>query len=424
MKGAMVSARYRWAVVAMLWLVCFFNYADRQAIFSVFPLLREEMGLSNVQLGIVAGAFMWVYAAFGPIAGLIGDRLSRKSLILGGFFFWSVVTIATALSTQYWHLVLFRALEGLGEAFYFPAAMSMVADYHGPRTRSRAMAIHQSSVYAGTIAGGTVAGVMGQFYGWRSGFYLFGTAGVALAVLLFFFLREPERGASEGGQTAVEQSAGPGGVRETLRTILSAPMVPVLAFVFVGANFVAMIFLSWMPSFLYDRFGMTLAMAGFSATAYLQVASVLGVLSGGILADRLARRWRGGRMMTQALGLFLGVPFIFLSGWTLSIPVLIVALVGFGYFKGMYDANIWASLYDVVGPRHRASALGFMNALGWVGGGVAPVAIGALSTRYGMGGSISATSMVYLAVALLMTFGILRYMRGRTEAPPVAVLQD
>src|SRR5690606_8558370 len=182
----------------MLWLVCFFNYADRQAIFSVFPLLREEMGLSNVQLGIVAGAFMWVYAAFGPIAGLIGDRLSRKSLILGGFFFWSVVTIATALSTQYWHLVLFRALEGLGEAFYFPAAMSMVADYHGPRTRSRAMAIHQSSVYAGTIAGGTVAGVMGQFYGWRSGFYLFGTAGVALAVLLFFFLREPERGASEG----------------------------------------------------------------------------------------------------------------------------------------------------------------------------------------------------------------------------------
>src|SRR5690606_41704713 len=155
---------------------------------------------------------------------------------------------------------------------------------------------------------------------------------------------------------------------------------------------------------------------------YLQIASVLGVLSGGILADRLARRWRGGRMMTQALGLFLGVPFIFLSGWTLSIPVLIVALVGFGYFKGMYDANIWASLYDVVGPRHRASALGFMNALGWVGGGVAPVAIGALSTRYGMGGSISATSMVYLPVALLMTFGILRYMRRRLASPPVAVL--
>ena len=428
----MASDRYRWAVVGMLWLVCFFNYADRQAIFSVFPLLREEMGLNNVQLGIVAGAFMWVYAAFGPVAGLIGDRLSRKSLVLGGLLFWSVVTVATALSTQYWHLVLFRALEGLGEAFYFPAAMSMLADYHGPRTRSRAMAIHQSSVYAGTIAGGTVAGVMGQFYGWRSGFYLFGTLGVLLAVVLIFFLREPARGAAEDnvhgvpGDTA-EAAAGPGGVRATLASILSSRMVPVLAFVFVGANFVAMIFLSWMPSFLYDRFGMTLAMAGFSATAYLQIASVLGVLTGGILADRLVRRWRAGRMMTQALGLFLGVPFIFLAGWTMSIPVLILALVGFGYFKGMYDANIWASLYDVVGPRHRASALGFMNSLGWLGGGAAPVVIGALSGRYGMGGSISATSMIYLTVALLMTFGILRYMRGPSATgagQPLTVLQE
>lgn len=397
----------------MLWLVCFFNYADRQAIFSVFPLLREEMGLSNVQLGIVAGSFMWVYAAFGPIAGLIGDRVNRKTLILGGLLFWSLITLATALSTQYWHLVLFRALEGLGEAFYFPAAMSVVADYHGPRTRSRAMSIHQSSVYAGTIAGGTFAGLMGQVYGWRSGFYLFGALGVLLAVVLVFFLREPPRGAAE--ETVDGAAANPAekrpGVRETVGAVFGVPMVRVLTLVFIGANFVAMIFLSWMPSFLFDRFGMTLAMAGFSATAYLQIASVLGVLSGGILADRLVRRYRGGRMMTQALGLFLGVPFIFLSGWTLSIPVLIVALAGFGYFKGMYDANIWASLYDVVRPRYRASALGFMNSLGWLGGGVAPVVIGALSVRYGMGGSISATSVIYLFVALLMTFGIWRYMR-------------
>jgi MFS family permease len=416
------GSAYRWWVVAMLWLVCFFNYADRQAIFSVFPLLREEMGLSNVQLGIVAGSFMWVYAAFGPIAGLIGDRINRKTLILGGLLFWSLITIATALSTQYWHLVLFRALEGLGEAFYFPAAMSVVADYHGPRTRSRAMSLHQSSVYAGTIAGGTFAGLMGQLYGWRSGFYLFGTLGVVLAVVLVFFLREPSRGAAEAGEEGAMTGQRVAGVRETVTAIYRVPMVRILTLVFVGANFVAMIFLSWMPSFLFDRFGMTLAMAGFSATAYLQIASVLGVLSGGVLADRLVRRYRGGRMMTQALGLFLGVPFIFLSGWTLSVPVLILALVGFGYFKGMYDANIWASLYDVVRPRYRASALGFMNSIGWLGGGVAPVAIGYFSQRYGMGGSISATSLIYLFVALLMTFGIWRYMRGERKDAPVGTV--
>jgi MFS family permease len=406
---------YRWWVVAMLWLVCFFNYADRQAIFSVFPLLKREMGLSDVQLGIVAGSFMWIYAAFGPIAGLVGDRLPRKKVILGGLLFWSLVTLATALSTRYWHLVLFRAMEGLGEAFYFPAAMSVIADYHGPGTRSRAMSLHQSSVYAGTIAGGTVAGLLGQTYGWRAGFHLFGSLGIALALVLVVFLREPARTRA----TEAEAARGAGFVA-AVREVYGRPMPRILTLVFVGANFVAMVFLTWMPSVLVEKFHMTLAMAGFSATAYLQVASVLGVVSGGVLADRLARRSAGGRMQAQALGLFLGVPFLFLSGWTLSVPVLIVALAGFGYFKGMYDANLWASLYDVVRPERRAAAVGFMNSIGWLGGGIAPVVIGAMSERYGMSGSISATSGIYLGMALLLSFGIVRYMRGAPErAAPV-----
>ena len=161
----------------MLWFVCFFNYADRQAIFSVFPLLKTEMGLSDVQLGIVGAAFMWVYACFGFIAGIVGDRFKRKTLIIGGLIFWSLVTIGTALSTNYTHLVICRALEGLGEAFYFPASMSLLSDYHSKATRSKAMAFHQSSVYAGTIAGGAVAGYMGEYYGWHSSFYMFGGTG-------------------------------------------------------------------------------------------------------------------------------------------------------------------------------------------------------------------------------------------------------
>src|SRR5436305_3124967 len=130
-QPAAPRSNYKWAVVAMLWFVCFFNYADRQAIFSVFPLLKSEMTLSDVQLGIVGGAFMWVYAAALPLAGLVGDRVPRKALILGGLVFWSLVTLATATATRYGHLVLFRALEGLGEAFYFPASMSLISDYHG-----------------------------------------------------------------------------------------------------------------------------------------------------------------------------------------------------------------------------------------------------------------------------------------------------
>lgn len=427
----------------MLWFVCFFNYADRQAIFSVFELLKSEMHLSDVQLGIVGASFMWVYAAVGPIAGLVGDRINRKTLIIAGLIFWSLITIATALSTKYSHLVLFRALEGFGEAFYFPASMSMLSAYHGSGTRSRAMSIHQSSVYAGTIAGGSVSGVLGQYYGWRSSFYLFGSLGIILGAVLLVLLREPARAAStdareEGADAAVgsrssrravDESSGKGIGRllndalKTVQDLFANPMVRILTAVFIGANFVAMIFLTWMPSFLYRKFNLSLAMSGVSATAYLQIASVLGVLSGGVLADRLARANRGGRMLTQALGLMLGVPFIFLAGWTLSVPVVIVALTGFGYFKGLYDANIWASLHDVVPPERRASAVGFMNSLGWIGGGVAPVAIAAASERFGMSACISANSVIYLLVAGLLFFGIRRYMAvsGRKVQPALAI---
>ncbi|MBI3693489.1 MAG: MFS transporter [Acidobacteria bacterium] len=408
---------YKWWVIGMLWFVCFFNYADRQAIFSVFPLLKSEMKLSDVQLGVVGASFMWVYALAAPLAGLVGDRLERKTIILGGLIFWSLITIATALSRTYWHLVLFRAVEGLGEAFYFPASMSLVSDYHGRDTRSRAMSIHQSSVYAGTIAGGTVAGFLGQHYGWRSSFYLFGSLGVLLGIALFALLREPARGQAD--QTTPAPFAG--GVRAALADIFRNPMVAILMAVFIGANFVAMIFLTWMPSFLYRKFGMSLAMAGLSATAYLQVASVLGVITGGVVADRLARRHRDGRMRTQAIGLLAGASFIFLTGWTLSVPVLILAMSAFGYFKGLYDANLWASLYDVVPVERRATAVGLMNSIGWLGGGVAPVAIAAASQRFGMSACLSANSAIYVMCGLLLVAGARAYMRPpirECPAPP------
>ncbi len=401
-----MSARYRWFVIAMLWFVCFFNYADRQAIFSVFPLLKTEMNLSDVQLGVIGGAFMWVYAASAPLAGLVADRFSRKALILGGLLFWSAVTLATAYCTNYWQLVAVRAIEGLGESFYFPASMSLISDYHGKGTRSKAMSFHQSSVYAGTVAGATLAGYLGQHYNWQASFHLLGWGGIALALVLWGLLREPERGASD---QVVAHAAG-GSPWRAIADVFRHPMAPVLMAVFVGANFVAAVFLTWLPSFLFRKFSLTLSMAGFSSTAYLQIASVIGVIAGGALADRFVRTRPAGRMITQAVGLFAGVPFIFLTGWTTTVWAVVLAMTGFGLFKGFYDANIWASLYDVVPLERRATALGLMNSIGWLGGGVAPVAIATMSDRYGMSASISAISGVYLLVGLLLVVGIRAFM--------------
>lgn len=408
----MSERTYKWAVVAMLWLICFFNYADRQSIYSVFPLLQKDPGLqlTSLQLGYVASSFMWVYAGAGWFAGLVGDRFRRKTVVLAGFVFWSLITLAFSFATKYWHVVALRAIEGFGEAFYFPAAMALISAYHGKDTRSRAMGIHQSSVYAGTVAGGVLGGFMGQYYGWRSSFTLLGVLGIVFGFVLLLFLKEPS-------EIPVQQNRPRESLRDILRTIADVfrvPMVWVLMAVFVGANFVAMVFLVWLPKFLFDKFNMSLSMAGFSATAYLQVASVLGVLAGGILADRLARRYRGGRMMTQALGLFCGVPFIFVVGWTLQVPLLILAMACFGLFKGLYDSNIWASLHDVVPPERRATAVGVINSIGWLGAGTATVTIAAASQRFGMSACISATSLIYLFLGLLLAWGIARFMSGKT----------
>jgi predicted MFS family arabinose efflux permease len=420
MSGESSSAgrvsRYKWAVVAMLWFVCFFNYADRQAVYSVKTPIAEEFQLTQSQWGLVGSSFMWVYAVASPFAGFVGDRFRRKTLILGGLFFWSIVCAATALSTRYWHLLLFRALEGFGEAFYFPASMALISSYHGPDTRSRAMSIHQSGVYLGTIAGGALGGWMGDRYDWRSSFWLLGALGVLLGFCLLVLLREP---APDAPGTEENRDAPPSfaewwrDFRSAIDGFLSNRTAFRLMCVFICANFVAAIFLTWLPSFLHDKFQMSLTLGGITASVYPQLASVLGVVTGGLLADRLATRHRAGRMITQALGLFCGVPFLFLSGWTLSVTVLVATLIGFGCCKGIYDSNIWASLHDWVEPRRRAASVGFMNAVAWLGGGVATAIVGVVAERYGLSVCLSATSLVYLAAALLLVLGTAKKTRVR-----------
>lgn len=394
---------YRWVVVGMLWFVCLFNYADRQAIFSVFPLLAREFHLSDLQLSLIASSFMWMYAASGPVAGWVSDRVSRKMVIVGALAFWSVATGMTAFATGGRSLVALRALGGLGEAFYFPAAMSLLSDFHGPATRSRAMSIHQSSVYVGSIVGATAAAVIAERHGWRPAFLVFGAGGLALSGLLLAMLREPAR-------TGAAQSAGDhADVAQAIGDVLRNRMALALIAIFIGANFVAVIFLTWMPTFLYRKFGMTLTMAGFNATAYLQMASVVGVIVGGILADRASRRRRSGRIGVQAMGLLLGVPFLFVAGWTTSTKVLLIAFVGFGLFKGLYDANIWASLHDVVPASRRGVAAGVMNSLGWLGGGMAPVLVAAAMQRTSLSVCVSATAGVYLVLGV-GALGLMRRM--------------
>jgi MFS family permease len=395
-----MSPRYRWYAVAMLWWIAFFNYADRQAIFSVFPLLEKEMGLTPLQLGLLGSSFAVVYGISSPFAGIVVDRVRRKSAILGGLYAWSAICMATAVSRNLTTLLVFRGAEGLGETFYFPASMSLLSDYHGPGTRSRALGFHQTSVYIGAIAGGFFAGAIGQRYGWRWSFLVFGSLGIALGLLLRKFLVEPRRGGAEcAGAKPAERMPW----REFLHLVWGTPTAVLLMAAFLCANFVAVVLLSWMPKFLYDRYHLSLAAAGLTATVFVQLASMAGSPLGGWLADTLHRRTSGGRMIVQAVGVLGGAPFVALCGLTHSTFWLIVALTAWGLFKGLYDANIFASLFDVIPPEARGTAAGFMNMVGWLGGGgSAPIVIGYLAGHESLGAAIAMAAGVYVVAGALL----------------------
>jgi MFS family permease len=396
------TGRYKWWVVAMLWTICFCNYADRQAIFSVFPLLEREMHLTPVQLGLLGSAFAWVYGLAAPLAGLVVDRVRRKTAILGGLYAWSVICLATVVARTFPQLFLFRAAEGLGETFYFPASMSLIGDYHGPFTRSRAMGVHQTSVYMGTIVGGFFAGLIAERYGWRASFVAFGGAGILLGLVLGHFLREPPR-----TPIGREGEGRPLSLSSFLRLLSRTPALLCLMGAFMCANFVAVVLLSWMPKFLFDRFHMGLAMSGLTATLFVQVASMAGSPIGGWLADLLRRRSPRGRLIVQMIGVLGGAPCVALCGLTSSVTVLIAALTVWGLFKGLYDANIFASVFDVVRPEARGTAAGFMNAIGWLaGGGSAPLVIGLIAERSSLGLAITLTSLVYVMAAVLLAIGL------------------
>ncbi len=406
---AATTSRYAWYVVAMLWCISFFNYADRQAVFSVFELLRVEMSLTDSQLGWVGSSFSWVYGLCSPLAGNIVDRVRRKSAILVGLQVWSAICIATAMSRNYLHLLFFRAAEGLGESCYYPAATSMLSDYHGPATRSRALGLHQTSVYIGSIAGGWFSGVIAQHFGWRWSFVVFGALGMGLGLVLYQYLREPIRGSME---TAPATSLHKPNAGDIVRVILSTPTVLFLMLAFLCANFVAMVLLTWMPSYLSREFGMSLAMSGLTATIYVQLASLVGAVLGGWLGDWGRRYTFGGRILVQFVGVLGGAPFVFLCGQTTSVGVLALALTAWGLFKGLYDANIFAAVFDVVRPEYRGTVAGSMNLVGWLGGGApAPVIIGYLAESHTLGWAISSAAIVYVAASAFLLTAALGFVR-------------
>jgi len=399
---------YPWVVVGLLWFLCFFNYADRVAISSVFPVLEKQYHFNKEQLGLIGAAFTWVYALGAPLAGYTGDTFARKRVILIGLYIWSLVTGLTAQCTKLWQFVLVRGTEGMGETFYMPASMALISDYHTPRTRSFAIGLHQTSIYAGTVFGASMAGWMALHYRWQTPFIAFGIAGIVLGFFVQFGIREPYRNEAEtrargASVVAAMQPAVPLGT--FLREFFETPTAVLLILAFFGANMVGFVFLTWMPTYLKEKFGLNLAQAGLGATVFIAIASMIGCASGGLLADRWSRRRAEGRILMQALAVLAGVPFVFLCGYTRNLWLLVCAMTLFGFSKGLYDSNLTAAFYDVIAPSRRSTATGIMNLVGWIGGGLGAFAVGyAVQHHATMSVAISSSALIYFAVACILFY--------------------
>ncbi len=277
--------RYAWLLIALLWVVALLNYLDRQVIFSLFPPLQKKFSVSATQLGLLSTFFLWVYGAISPLGGFLADRYSRKKIIIISLVVWSAVTWLTGHVTSFNQLLGARALMGISEACYIPAALALIADHHGERTRSLATGLHQSGIYLGVIFGGWFGGWMGEHYGWRPAFTLLGVIGVGYALVLIVGVREAP-------PAVAAEPSGERNSTERLRFLTAlAELFGMRNFVLLGtaamlSSIAGWIVMTWLPLYLYERFQMSLAGAGFSATFWIQAAAFAGILGGGWLADR------------------------------------------------------------------------------------------------------------------------------------------
>ncbi len=365
--------RAAWIAVGLLWVVALLNYLDRLVITSMREPILVDIPMTEAQFGLLTSVFLWIYGLASPFCGFLADRFSRRTVIFISLLIWSAVTWMTGHMQSYTGLFWARALMGVSEACYLPAALALISDHHRGSTRSLATALHGSGMYAGGALGG-LGGFIAEAYGWRLGFTLLGAIGIGYALLLILFLRDAPR-----AEVPVAGANG-SGVRlgTALRELFSRRAFTVLLVLnaLVGVSNWAVY--GWLPTYLREHFKLGLGTAGLSATAYLQVASFAGILVGGALADRWSRTRPRGRMLVPAIGYAAAAPALFVLGWSDTLAIALAGLVLFGIGRGFYDANTMPILRTLIDERYSATGYGFLNMVGCFAGGAMTYASGAL----------------------------------------------
>ncbi len=393
---------YAWLVVALLWPVAMLNYLDRMTITTMRDSLKADILMSDAQFGLLTSVFLWVYAFLSPAAGFLADRFSRARVIMFSLFIWSVFTWLTGHCHTVNQLLVVRALMGIAEASYIPAALALIADYHRGPTRSLATGIHMSGIYAGMALGG-IGGYVAEHFGWRTGFSIFGVIGVGYAAVLMLLLRDAPKPEAPAASTA------PADARVTPMSAVHAlgalPSYYLILLHWTVLSIAGWGIVGWLPTYLREHFNLGQGAAGMSATGYIQIAAFIGILTGGTLADLWSRTNVRGRLLVPVIGFFVAGPALFMSARTDIFPVAIAGLIVYGLSRGFSDTNMMPILCQVADPRYRATGYGIMNCFACLAGGVMIYVGGWLKDRQvdlSVTFQFAAGALVLCAVLLLL----------------------
>ena len=391
----------RWQVAVFLAFAAALNYADRAAISSVFPALRSDFGLTDVQLGLLGSVFLWSYAVASPFAGWLADRWSRRQQVIASLVLWSLVTAMMGAANGLAALLALRVALGLAESLYLPAATALLADHHGTATRGRAMSIHSVGLNFGVVLGGAFAGYLAEHFGWRSGFWVLGGTGIVLALLGRIFLAPPPAHSRPMADKAGNSPA-PSSFMEAFAYLLRVPSYHVLLAKAMLAGVGVWVFLNWLPLYFREAFNMTLGAAGFAGTFMLQVSTVLGVALGGWVSDRAATRGAKQRMLVQGLTYLAAAPFLLLFLTHPGFTAVTVAVSAFSLFRGLGNANENPILTEVIAARYRSTAIGIMNTCATAAGGVGVLIAGYLKTSFGLNAVFAGISLLFVIAGLAL----------------------
>lgn len=362
------ASRAAWTIVGLLWVVALINYLDRQLIVTMPGPIKADLRLGDEKFGLLSSVFLWIYGICSPAAGYWADRIGKRRVILASLVIWSFATFASGLAASFGGMLAARATLGVSEAFYMPAAVSLIVDYHRGTTRSRATGLHLSGVYAGSVLGG-LGGALAEGFGWRPVFLVIGGLGVAYAVVLAILFPSPPEEPYEGGTEDVVAASGPSSLTNAMRLLLSTPgFVLLLAMnALNGAAYWPV--RNWLAEFFRSELGIGQAWAGVYGPMAFNGAAFLGMLVGSNISDRWITRNARARSLVPAIGFFIAAPCLLLIGATEYVPVVLMCILVAGMSQGFLDANLMPAACTVVDFRSRATAYGLLNFAGTMAGG-------------------------------------------------------